>query len=626
MPTPTRRPPWLLAAPPVALVAALAGWLLLADDGAPVGPTRTGVERPGDGRTGPAVEPLAPGRQGPARPATGAAGAGAATSGGDAGPVVAASDGPVVIDGRVIDPDGRPIPGAQVIAAGLRGEELGPVIAVADAAGRFRLDALPPTGLLEVVAERFARRVLALEPVARALDVVLAPARGLKGRVVAAEDERPLGGALVEGEAASWRARVKTGPDGWFAFDDVPDGERAALVVTAAGRQGVVVEEAEAALVRLSLGRGVRGRVVGPDGAPVAGAVVFVLGADQLAHPHATRADADGRWEATGLGEDEACAVLAFGAAGGEELATPFDLVWLDPPGGPAPDELLTTLSRLRVVEVRGAPAEVAAALVPVSCPPGVPAGAPRAGRRAGDALRFEAVVPGAWQLEVRGRPVGEAIDVPVGDPAQPVVVAWPAGVDGPVAPLARRPGVLRVRVLDETGRPVVGATVVVAAMGSDDQEVRQTGRDGVAEVADPPGGLLMLSAHVPGRVLVAPATWDAPGAGLAELVLARPVELAGVVRAPVPGAHAFVTVHAPDGSVLRSVQAQPDGRFRMTDLPPGPVLVEVHADGCAPRELQVQLPLAGELVVPLEAMGDEHDHHDHDGHDHHDHGPRGRG
>lgn len=614
MPT-SRRPPWLLAVPPVVLVAALAGWLLLSDDSGsatgPAGPAPT-VDRPQrPARPG----PLTPDRPGTGvRPGTGAAGGGDRPAAGDPARAVEGTDGPVVIDGRVIDPDGRPIPGAQVIAAGLRGEELGPVIAVADGAGRFRLDALPPTGLLEVVAERFARRVIALEPVARALDVVLAPARVLAGRVVAAEDERPLPGALVEGESATWRARARTGPDGRFGFDDLPDGERAAFVVTADGRRGLVVEEAAAALVRLELGRAVRGQVVDPEGAPVPGAVVFVLGADQLAHPHTTRADRDGRWQVTGLGDDEACAVLAFGSVGGVELGTPLDLAWLDPPAGPTPEELLTTLCHLRAVEVRGAPPGLAVALVPVSCPPGVPAAAPRAGRPAGDALRFDAVVPGAWQLEVRGRPVGEALEVPMGDPAQPVVFTWPADATGSAAPVARRSGVLRVRVLDETGRPVVGATVVVAAAGGDEQEVRQTGRDGLAEVVDPPGGLLMISAHVPGRVLVAPATWEAAGPGQAELVLARPVELAGVVRAPVAGAHVFVTVHAPDGSVLRSLQVPPDGRFRITDLPPGPVLVEVHADGCAPRELQVQLPLAGELVVPLEVMGDEHDHHhDHD-------------
>lgn len=615
MPTPARRPPWLLALPIVLLVAALAGWLLLAEEQAPppvVSPS-VATERPGV--DAPRVD-VRPPTDGPGSQATGTRTPHAdAISRRDDPTLSPATGAEAVVTGRVIEADGRPIPGAQVIAGGLRGEELGPVIALADGGGRFTLDEVPPTGLLEFVAERFARRVLSVEPGAGPLEVVLAPARAIEGQVVAAEDDRPLAGAMVEGESASWRNRARTSPDGRFRFTDAPD-EQATLVVTLAGRKGAVVEAADAAVVRLSLGRAIRGLVVDPAGAPVPGAMVFVVGADQLGHPHAARSDDRGRFEVTGIGDDEAFAVLAFGFLGGEELGTPLDLSWIEAGEG---EEVTTTLLRARTVEVRGAPADVLAALVPVACPPGVPAGAPRAGQRAGATLRFEGLVPGAWQLEVGGRAVGPIVEVPAGDPRQPVTVDWPADAARPAnGPPVARVGPVRVRVVDETGRPVQGATVVVSGAGEGGQQVRQSGPDGLVEIGEPPPGLLVVSASVPGRVLVAPVTLDdASPPGDVQLTLARPVTLEGRVRMPAAGGAAYVTLHAPDGAVLRAAQAQPDGRFKLIDLPPGPAMIEVVGDGCVPVELQVELPLTGELVIPLEPMGELHEHHDGDGHDH---------
>lgn len=602
----------------VLLAAALAGWLLLADEqGAPPSgpppaahdpaqpaaprvdaptPLRPGpgpgAERPGAGVVAPPA-PLDPPRPGPA----------------PAGPV------DVAVRGRVIDPDGRPIPGAEVIAGGLRGEALGPVIAVADPAGRFTLESAPPTGLIEVVAERFARRVLSVEPGMGPIDVVLAPARVIEGQVLAVEDDRPLEGALVEGESATWRNRVRTGADGRFRFDDAPE-EPAMLVVTLAGRKGEVVEASASTTVHLSRGRQIRGQVVGPDGAPVPNAMVFVLGAHQLGHPHAALADQDGRFELTGIGDDEAFSVLAYAFVNGQELGTPLDPGWIEPFTG---DEVVTRLQRARVVEVTGAPANVVAALVPVSCPPGVPAGAPRGGQPDGAALRFQGVFPGAWQLEVGGRLVGPVIEVPEGDAGQPVRVPWPAEPPRPAGPPVARVGPVRVRVVDETGRPVQGATVVVSGSAEEgEQVVRQSGPDGVVDLREPPAGVLVVTASIPGRVLVAPATLDdETPPGEVRLVLARPVKLAGRVQNPVPGAMSYVTVIGPDGGTLRATEAQPDGRFELSDLPPGPVTVEVLGDGCVPVEMKVELPLAGELVVPLEPMGEMHEHHDGDGHDH---------
>jgi hypothetical protein len=618
-----KRPPWLLAVPLALVVAGLLAWLLFSDDERPESrpgavATQSEVGRP----TAPvALPPPRTPQPGTDRPttatstSTGGAGAGEAV-----GPRVGSpTEGAVVVQGRVIDQDGRPIPGAEVLAANLRGETFTPLIALSGADGRFSLDALPPSGVLEVVAQGYARRVVGLDPGGGAVDVVLVRARALEGKVVADEDERPLEGATVEGESATWRNRARTDLNGRFRFDDLPD-EQAVFVVAADGRKGVVVEEADAALVRLSRGRAARGRVVGPDGAPVPGALVFVVGAEQLAHPHATRSDGDGRFEVTGLGPEEAFAVLAFGAAKGEELATPLDLTWIE---GDGADEATVTLSRLRTVVVRGAP-DLALALAPAGCPPGVPAGAPRPGQRDGAAVRFDAVVPGSWQLEVQGRVVGPLVDVPVGEPASPVVVEWPAEpAPDPTASAPRR-GVLRVRVVDETGRPVPGASVVVSAAGRDAAQVeRQSGPDGLVEVVDPPGGVLTITASVPGRVLAAPVTWDEPGVGLLDLTLARPVTLVGVVRFPVAGvASARLTLERPDGTVVRSAQTGPDGRFRIADLAPGPVLLHAEADGCTPLRLELTLPLGGELAVPLEVEGELHP--EGDGHDH-DHGP-GRG
>jgi hypothetical protein len=207
-----------------------------------------------------------------------------------------------------------------------------------------------------------------------------------------------------------------------------------------------------------------------------------------------------------------------------------------------------------------------------------------------------------------------------VGEPASRVVVEWPAAPAPDPQTSAPRRGVLRVRVIDETGRPVPGASVVVS--GGDEHQEHQTGPDGLAAFSDPPGGVLTITASVPGRVLVAPKTWDEPGVGQTELTLAKPVTLAGVVRFPVAGVTARVSVETPDGTVLRTVQTGPDGRFKIADLPPGPGVIHVDADGCTPLRSEVTLPLAGELALPLEVEKELHEHHEGDGHDH---GP-GRG
>src|SRR5690606_8552249 len=105
--------------------------------------------------------------------------------------------------GRVQSSEGAPIAGASIAAGQLASGVRGWVLATSDANGRFTLAAreLPPSKLLEVGAQGWATRVVSVLPdegvdpasgPREELVVILLPCRALTGRVVAAEDGRPL--------------------------------------------------------------------------------------------------------------------------------------------------------------------------------------------------------------------------------------------------------------------------------------------------------------------------------------------------------------------------------------------------------------------------------------------------
>jgi hypothetical protein len=598
-------------------------WLVAGGDDGPRPGTGTGP-KPTTAVTEVGKRPPGPGLTPPPRTTTAPTPPTAATEAGPT-PVGPPARSAGALRGLVVDEARRPIAGAEVQAGGVPGEQVTPLLALTDQDGRFALETLPPTPILEVAARGFARKVVPLDGASAQVEVVLLPGRRLAGRVVAAEDGAGLEGAVIEGESATWHGKVHSGAGGAFAFEDAAAGEELALVAWAEGRVSKVTDEGGLDPIALERGRRLHGRVLLPDGAPAAGAQVFVTAASQLMRPQRTLAGADGRFEVFGLGADDGARVAAVHAAGGTPAATPLDGPWLEPSltggDGAEGDGLTVALTWTRPVEVRGGAAGKAdadVALRALDPPPWSPAGRlDGTPSRTGGRL-FQDVVPGTYVLEQGGQRVGDELVVPAGEGA--FLVPWPGTKLEPPKGEVRPRGPLRVRVEDEARRPVEGATVIVAGVGREAaRRSLVTGADGTVVVDPAPAGGLVLTASGDGRILVTPgALGEADAPDEVTLRLVKPVTLEGRVAFP-PGVKgpAEVRVATPDDDVLRSGRTRDDGGFRLPDLPPGPVVVEVTAEGCTPASLTLELPSTAPITVTLVPEGELHEHHEGDGHKH---------
>lgn len=204
-------------------------------------------------------------------------------------------DPAVRIAGRVADPTGAPVAGAQ-IRAWLSGESPDRPVSIrpcrlldasaeTDAEGRFSLEALPPgwwtvraeaPGWLSAETER--RQILAGAGL-EGMEIVLGEGAVLAGRVLA-PDGGPLAGAEVRAYSEQSDPRTTTAGDGIYHLAGVEPGERTVEATHPDHEFASRTVEIASGDNRLDLQLGasrrseIRGRVLGPDGRPLAGARV----------------------------------------------------------------------------------------------------------------------------------------------------------------------------------------------------------------------------------------------------------------------------------------------------------------------------------------------------------------
>jgi len=271
--------------------------------------------------------------------------------------------------GRVTRADGLPAAGERVeVKLGTLAVPGRTVLRTeTDADGQYELAGLTPDLYLLEYAFLAQRYVTLTAGEDRELDVVFPAAPVVEGRVTDARTDVPIAGARVW--LGFWQERgTTTDTDGRYRVEVEPDGPLRMLTFEAAGhaRHEVAVEaigpEGAVRDVALEPGSTARGRLVDPQGAPVAGAWVAAASqsrTDRLVRRDArtTRSDAEGRFELPHLRPD-LCHTLIVRAP---DLAVAvFDLPapWegtLDL--GTLPLELRTLVSG-RVVDARGNPLE----------------------------------------------------------------------------------------------------------------------------------------------------------------------------------------------------------------------------------------------------------------------------
>lgn len=559
--------------------------------------------------------------------------------------VTLALDRAGALRGQVVDPQTRPVAGAQVVAvaaAALGDRALDPSDpvterTVSDAQGRFALRLLRPAEDYEVRALRAgslpaARTVTVGDPAApaRSVTLVLAPARGARGRI---QDPagRPVAGAEVTVRAALRPGSPRTLPlsgeapaadkgaftvqsdgQGAFSFPACP-AAKLELAVRHPGYAPTLLPSlrlpagggsADLGVVVLRPGAPIAGRVVDQRGRPVAEAEVFALRDPVTVNsvertlkgrkPAATTT-ADGRFTIQDLlpGTPVHLAVRAPGFLAGlvravrPPTAQPL-VIRLEPE---------TTLAG-RVVDDRGDP--VAGARIELRWQATLPEDAEiRLGEPVFRTARSEA----DGRFELRGIPTGGAnLSVAaqgfVAREGIEVELPRPAGA-GELRVELDRGALLQGRVTTATGEPVPAVRV---GLGS---ATATTDDDGLywLEGADLGRQEVLFLHSSQGRIR---RDFDVqPGVNVLDVAFDPGVEVAGraVDDRGRPLAGVRVELGSWDRFELRQYQdvTGEDGRFQLSPVGPGRYRLTASAEGFADAELPQPVDVAAESPAPLE-------------------------
>ncbi len=498
------------------------------------------------------------------------------------------------ITGRVRAAGGRPVAAATVHA---RSRIQNPIAGrsvvgawwkrtvTADEAGRFTLDGALPLSRYDVTARApaFATRTVDVSPTADGADVAidLAPGRTLEGVVVGDEDGAPVPRATV---LVGREPVAVSDDDGRFRVEDLP--ATIDLEVFGPGslrsvHSGLSVPD-EPLRVPLVAGGTVAGRVVDRSGA----AVPFAVVAAQVHRP-VDRAERDDGWTIHGPNPPPPATA---DAAGGFTLVAlvPGDVYVAATRYAPAPrpgryDEAVIPTGATDAVIVVREPTGLALRIVDAVT--GRPI--PRARRfvNAGTLARF-ALEDNTHASFFEPLPPGLALSYGAEAAGYaPMRIDDVALEPGEVrdATLALRPALaLRGWLRDAHDVPVAGATFLLRPGGADDDRLDvnvTTGPDGRFVIEDlGPGAWDVVRPVVPDRdgalergIVVEPTPIELAVDEANEVWLtARFVEGRATVRGIVPplvGAERTI-VHLSSGSIR--VEADPEGRFVATRVPPG--------------------------------------------------------
>lgn len=509
-------------------------------------------------------------------------------------------------EGRVVGPDGEPVPGASLFVLWDERSPSSASIVACDGDGRFRLEDVPDgafhvtcdvtrgdealTGQGRVVAggEPVVLR-LARRPAAAAAEGLVVTAVGPDGRriarasVVADAGDTTVTLSLEDGRAAL--VGLPRGAPVTVTVSDARDADGVRLPL-ATGRCEVSAG-VHAVTVELPAGRTLAGRVVGPDGAAIAGARVVAArpptgGADPT-EVESTRTDDGGAFRFTTLADEEHW-VWAHGPRG---LRSPVQRGAR--PGAAALEVPLVEGASCTVVvtDERGAALEGLRVRTVVRADDGADVGPARVARTtdASGRVRLEGLDPD-------GR-----YDLVVEDPARRWLAVERTGWRPADERFTLRPArTIEGRVVDELGAPVARAAVDWRPVGSGFGQTRAA-TDGTFRIGQLDAGDVEL---------IAVGAGDEPGepvrvaAGARDVVLVA--RLGDRVTLRVEGwpptvmpRTARVHVDGPAGRRTRSRTVAPDGT------------IEVSVPRGGRRSLWVP-PLPDGRFVWVEDLGDARD------------------